>query len=70
MKKTNVIKQVICWDYKAFIQQLCDTVAIIEGEGYETDIKYSVSGEKYTALVIGKKEEGRVKTQENSKKAK
>ena len=69
-KKTNVIKQVVCYNAQAFIQQLCDTVALLEGEGYETELHYAMSGEKYSALVVGKKSETDTKTQGNTKKAK
>ncbi len=64
-KKTEIIKQVVCYDSKAFIEQLCNTTALMEADGYETDIKYAISGEKYSALVVGKKE-----TREQNKKAK
>lgn len=71
MKKTEVIKQIVTYNgSEDFIRQLCQTTAVLEEEGYETDIKYAISGEKYSALVIGKREERRVKTQGGTKKAK
>lgn len=69
-KKTDVIKQVVCYNTQAFIQQLCDTVAVLESEGYETELHYAMSGEKYSALVVGKKSESGTKTQGNTRKAK
>lgn len=69
-KKTNIIKQVVCYDNRAFIEQLCNTVVTIEAEGFETEIQYSMSGEKYSALVIARSDEDKIKTQETKKKAK
>lgn len=70
-KKTEVIQQVVTYNgSEEFVKKLCDTISVLEEEGYETNIAYAMSGEKYSALVIGKKEQCRTNTQDKTKKAK
>ena len=60
MKTITTIKQIIAYEQKCFVDEILKSIEDFESKGFETEIQYSYGNEKYTALIIGKKEKPNV----------
>lgn len=58
MKKIVTIKTIVCYRNEDFINQLTNTVNILQNDGEEVDIQYAFDKNGiYTALIIGREDE-------------
>lgn len=68
MKTIETIKHIVAYEQKSFMQEIINTVKILEDDKQEVEIQYSYANEKYTALVIGRKVETNGKSNSRSSK--
>lgn len=53
MKTIEAIKHVVCYEQKAFIEQITSTVKIMEDSGLEVEIQYGCGQGTFQALIVG-----------------
>lgn len=58
MKQIVTIKQIVCYKSQDFINELTETVKVLQENNQEVEIQYAFDkGGIYSALIVGRKDE-------------